>query len=241
MKYKKITVGFILFTLTLIITACGATTRGSGTIITESRTVSDFDTVELLASGDLIITQGESESLIVEVDDNIMQYVNSDVRDGTLYLSVGEDGKSFSYTKLVFTLTVKELSGLTATGSGDITAANLKADHFDVDVAGSGKVAIDTLVTETLNVQISGSGDVSIAGETQSQTAVIKGSGEYTAGDLSSKTAVMDISGSGTATIWVTDSLDAKIAASGDVSYYGSPAVSSDVTGSGEINELGDK
>ena len=148
MKYKKVTL--ILLAIMLTATACVGTIRGSGTVTTESRTVSDFDNVELLGSGNLIITQGESESLTVETDDNLMQYVHTDVRDGTLYLSIEEDGKSFSYTKLVFALTIKELSGVTTTGSGDITATSLNTDHFDATVDGSGEMTIDTLTTEAL-------------------------------------------------------------------------------------------
>ncbi|MEZ4663689.1 MAG: DUF2807 domain-containing protein [Caldilineaceae bacterium] len=44
--------------------------------------------MELSGSGDVILTQGETKSLTVETDDNIMQYVTTNVR-GPFLLSTG--------------------------------------------------------------------------------------------------------------------------------------------------------
>lgn len=80
----------IFFTMTLtalLFTACLGK-RGSGNLITEEREVSDFDRVELASDGELMLTQGGSESLIIEAEDNVMSYITSEVRGGTLVLGL---------------------------------------------------------------------------------------------------------------------------------------------------------
>ncbi|NHZ72242.1 MAG: DUF2807 domain-containing protein [Aquificales bacterium] len=242
MNHKRFTLVFILLLVTLIVSACGfRTVRGSGTLITESRNVSNFDHVELSGSGNVIVTQGEAESLTVETDDNIMQYINTGVRDGTLYMGFDEQISSVSFTQLTFTLTVKELVDVTTSGSWDVTVASLDTNRLDVNVDGSGDVTIDALTTEIVGVRIDGSSKVDVAGGTTRQDIIIDGSGEYRAGDLYSETADIIISGSGEATVWVTESLAVDASGSSNISYYGSPSVSSSITGSGQVERLGDK
>ena len=76
-------------------------------MVSESRDVSGFDRVSLSGSGEVIITQSGEESLSVETDDNIMQYVKTEVRGGTLYLDIDAQGVAvLSPTRLTFTLSV---------------------------------------------------------------------------------------------------------------------------------------
>ncbi len=57
-------------------------------MITETREVSNFDSISLSGSGEVIVTQGGSESLAIETDDNVMEHVKAEVRCGTLNLSL---------------------------------------------------------------------------------------------------------------------------------------------------------
>jgi hypothetical protein len=223
--------------------ACGfGVVRGSGDLVTESRSVNNFDRVDLSGSGEVVITQSGEESLTVETDDNIMQYVTTEVRDGTLYLGLDSQGiQSISPSQLKFTLTVKDLTGMKVSGSGGISAASLGTDRLDVKVSGSGDARVDSLTAEKVEVRISGDGGVELAGEVTGQDIDISGSGQYRAGNLQSETVKIKISGSGDATVWAIESLDAHVSGSGSVNYYGSPQTSFSGSGSGEINGLGEK
>ena len=97
--------------------------RGSGDRITESRPVNGIDRVSLAGSGDVILSQGDRESLTVETDDNLMQHIVTKVDGGTLTLGT-KPGVNISLTRLRFTLTVQDLDGLNVSGSGKI---NVKA------------------------------------------------------------------------------------------------------------------
>ena len=216
------------------------TIRGSGNLLTESRSVKDFDRVNLHGCGQVVITQGGDESLVVETDDNIMPHVRTVVKDRTLDLDFDPKHKNVSPTRLQFTLNVKDLVGLKISGSGDMMAASLDTDRLDVRVSGSGNVGIDSLTAKNTRVRISGSGNAELAGEVTGQNVGISGSGKYVAQDLHSETVKAKISGSGSATVWVTESLNARISGSGVMNYYGKPKVRSKISGSGGIKSQGD-
>lgn len=230
---------FILFMLT----ACSTRiVRGSGNLISDTRTISNFDRINLNGSGKVIIIQGEEESLLVETDDNIMEYVTTEIHGSTLELDFDFTRvMTIDPTQITFTLHVKDLAGLNVSGSGDIIAQSIETDNLDVDVSSSGSVRIDSCTAGEVTVKINGSGQVEMAGEATRQTIDISGSGKYIADNLYSDTANINLDGSGTVTIWVAESLDAELNGSGSVSYYGTPTVNSTESGSGTLISLGEK
>jgi hypothetical protein len=236
------TIGFLAI-LIVLLSACNLNSlRGSGKLITENRPVSNFDRVTLSGSGRVIITQNGEESLVVETDDNIMEYVTTEVRGGTLELGFDSvRAGPISPTRLTFTLSVDDLEGLTISGSGDIESERIETDSLNILVSGSGDMRIDSLTADTVEAQISGSGEIRLAGEATGQDIEISGSGQYRAEDLHSDTVAVDIGGSGDATVWATNSLNANIGGSGTVNYYGSPTVNVSESGSGSINSKGEK
>ena len=77
---KRILLVLLLLGTIFVVTACGATIiKGSGNLITETRQVSNFDSIDLSGSGEVIVTQGGSESLTIETDDNVMEHVKAEV------------------------------------------------------------------------------------------------------------------------------------------------------------------
>lgn len=193
-------------------------TTGSGVLARESRTVGDFDEVDLSGSGDVTITQTGEDSLVVEADDNLLPFVTTEVHGRRLVLSM-RSGVHFHSTHPVrYTLTVRQLSG--------------------VLVSGSGRMRIADLATDSWHVRISGSGDVIVAGQAARQELSISGSGSYTATELVNDATRVDISGSGRATITAREQLDAHISGSGSVRYGGQPRVTKRVSGSGSVRPL---
>jgi hypothetical protein len=227
----------VLIAIVLLLSAC---IRGSGRLDTESRDVRDFDRVALTGSGELTLTQGETESLTGETDLNVMRYVTSEVRGGTLVLGT-RSGVSVWPTRLRFTVGVRDLAGLTVSGSGDIVAERIDTDRLEITTSGSGDVRVNELAAEEVEVRISGSGNVDVAGKVNDQELTLSGSGKYRAEDLRSEAVTLRISGSGSATLWVTDSLEGRISGSGSVSYYGDPTTDVSTSGSGRAKALGDK
>jgi len=190
---------------------------GSGKIVTEPRTVSDFSSVALSGSGQVIVEQTGTESLTVTTDDNLLPYIKTEVRNGTLELGFKDPMTNVDPTKdIVFKLTVKKLEGLEISGSGKADVKGLDQDH--------------------LQVRISGSGDVRGQGIANDLELRISGSGSYQGEELKSKQATVGVSGSGSATVSASDALNANVSGSGSVAYVGDPRVTQSVSGSGSVH-----
>ena len=232
---------FTVILIALLLSACGLRIiRGSGDRVTESRRVSDFDRVSLTGSGELVITQSGEESLTVEADENIMQYVRTEVRGGTLELGFVRGVSVSTRRPIRFDLSVRDLDDLNISGSGTIDSDSIDTSRLKIGISGSGDVRIDSLTARTVDVRIGGSGGVRLAGEADEQEVVIAGSGGFRGGDLRGEIVQVKITGSGNATVWATESLDVRITGSGSVNYYGNPRTSFSGAGSGRIKSLDD-
>jgi len=241
--------------------AGGGTVRGSGKVVEETRAVSGFTGVELATVGTLHVQVGDSESLRIEAEDNLMQYLLTEVRGGRLSIGNREGVNLQSTRPIHYYLTVTNLDTIVISSSGDVEAPNLQAERFSatihssgnlkmgdlqagtltVSITSSGNVTMGTLNADALVVDISSSGNLKIAGgEVERQTVTISSSGEYTAQDLQSAEAEVRLSSSGSATIRVRDRLMANLSSSGDVRYAGSPTVDVTATSSGNVVQIGD-
>jgi hypothetical protein len=226
----------------LLMSACGIIpTFGSRNLISEARDVSGFERVEVSGGGSLDIIQDGTESLAVETDDNVMPYVTSEVRGGTLYLGMDFGLRSFLPSRLHFTLHVKDLTGITTSGSWDVVSESIQTGDLSIVISGSGKVIVNALTVDKLDTTVSGSGELDLTGDAKQHTIDISGSGKYLVGDLRTRGTTVSISGSGNVTVWASESLAVNISGHGDVSYYGSPQVSFDQSGSGNVHSLGGK
>lgn len=219
-------------------------TRGSGEVVTETRIISDFSKLQLDGVGQLIITQGSSESLEIQAEDNILEQLTSEVQGDTLVLGF-EEGSWRSQiipTKtIIFTLSVVDLTEITLNGAGHLNLSALETSSLKLEINGAGEIQIEELNADQLVVNISGAGSISISGEVTSQDITIDGAGSYHVEDLLSQSALVEIAGLGSGKVWAEQMLTISIDGGGSVEYYGSPTISQDVSGIGDIQHMGDK
>lgn len=188
---------------------------GSGNVATETRQVSGFSRIRLRGSGQLIVRQTGAETLSIEAEDNILPLLRSDVENGVLILSLRPGTRIVTHRPIVYRLTVRELDGIEASGSGSVEAEGLDTPLFTLE--GSGSV------------------EVSLAGRAQTQQISLSGSGEVDAERLAGATATVDVSGSGEVVVNASERLDVEVSGSGDVRFVGSPELIQRVSGSGSV------
>jgi len=197
------------------------TIRGSGDVVEQTRAVSGITGVNLATLGHLTIEVGNTESLRIEAEDNLMEYLETEVRNGSLRIGTQEDVRLDPTKPVNYYLTVTGLDTIVISSSGDIEMGELEADVLEVD--------------------ISSSGDLDIAsGQVKAQNVTISSSGNYTAEDLVSTEAEVRLNSSGSATIWVLDFLKANLNSSGDLRYRGDPTVDATTNSSGEVIQIGE-
>ena len=219
-------------------------TPGSGHVKTEARNVSDFKAVSFSSFGEMTLQQGETESLTIEAEDNVLPEIRTEVRNGTLTIAYREENgwPRVRPTKPIrFTLTVKQLTDLDLSGAGSVVMKALKTDRLQIVLSGAGSLSCEALDAGDVSLRLSGAGSLDASGQATQLDARLSGFGSLKGGGLKSETANVTISGTGSAVVWATGHLDANISGLGSVQYYGQPQVTKNVSGLGSVQSLGDK
>jgi len=206
--------------------------RGSGDIETEERDVSGFDEVYLSGIGNLIITQGEEESLVIEADDNIIPLIRADVSGDRLTIGFKRGYSFIPAAKIKFHLTVIDLDKISISGAGDVDCDNFSTDQLELEISGVGDINFN-INAERIETTSSGAGDITLTGEVDSQDIDISGVGKYDAEELESRECSISLSGAGSVTVNASEELDINISGVGNVYYVGSPYVEQDISGLG--------
>ena len=217
--------------------------RGSGNVVSQTREVSGFDAVSISYPAEVLIKQGNAESLKIEAEDNLMPNLKTQVKNGTLEIFYKrENGKHVNPTKTVkITIVVKDLNNVDFTSAGKLVVDNLKTNALDVSLSGAGDIKLNKVAVKGLSVSLSGAGSMSASGTADRLDLNISGFGDFKGGDLHSQDGRVGISGAGSATVWADDNLDAQISGAGSISYYGSASVTKQISGVGGINHIGNK
>jgi hypothetical protein len=204
----------------------------------EERPVSGFDSIRIEMRGEATITQGESESLVIEADPSVLTRLKSEVSNGRLELGLYSWLDMFSligHPTIRYYITVKDLRSVNISGSGKVVCGPITTDRLRLKVSGSGEFSFENLQTALLEVDFSGSARAVVAGTARTCDIEISGSGSVRASDLQCEEARVHISGSGSTQINVTQKLDVNISGSGEVLYQGQPAIQHRISGSGSV------
>jgi len=213
----------------------GRSVRGSGDLVTESRDLGEFTQIETRGSWDVDITIGSPQSVRITFDDNLIDFVQTEVHGKTLDIFCDESISSRRNCRLE--IVVEELSSFSSSGSGDISVDGLGKKPFEFDLSGSGDFFIGG-EPEKLDVSLTGSGDGYAEGSTEELEIRVSGSGDLDFRDMLAAESYVRISGSGDVKVYVTESLDGRVSGSGDITYYGNPEhIKTRVSGSGDIRK----
>jgi len=241
MNGKLCVSGLVPVLIILLFSALIANGCQSANVVTEERPVSDFNCVSLSGGGEVVITQGDEESLTVEAEGSMMSYIKTEVQDGTLILGFTDEAqqKGFRVTKPIeFRLSMKEIIGLDVSGPGNIHVPSLHTDQSEFVVNMGGGISVDSLSAEELVVRLTGRARVDVAGQVVEQNIYLAG-GQYRAGKLETQVATVEVRGIGNAIVWATDALDVQVSGGGNVEYYGNPHVIRKVSGRAKLCSLG--
>ena len=240
---KQSFLAIILAIALVLLSACNFTVaNGSGKVISQERQVSGFSKVSLSGIGQLIITQGTTESLTIEAEDNILPQITTSVVGDTLNIDFKNDNFQDNVipTKpIIYHLSVKNIDGIQISGAGSVDATNLTSDNLSISSSGAGSVHMLTITAQSISSEVSGVGGVELSGKVTSQSINISGSGSYNAPDLESQNATVVISGAGGATMWAKTSLNVTISGAGSVNYYDNPTITKNISGVSSITSRG--
>ena len=217
----------------------GKKVKGNGNMTTITRTTGDYQGIKCAGSLDYILVKGDEGKLTIEGEENLLDYIVTEVKDNNLIVKVENNvNLKPSWNKTIkITIPFRDINRVSLSGSGDLwNEDTITAETLDVSLSGSGDVVL-TVETKTLDASVSGSGDLTVKGATNNLEASVAGSGDFHGFNLVANNTIVSVAGSGDAEVVSNETLKARVAGSGDIEYRGNPKKEdTKVSGSGSIS-----
>lgn len=208
--------------------------RGNGIIENEEIEIDTFEKISIGGNYDVTLIQSDHTKVIIETDENLLPFINTELFDNTLNINNVHRLKGSQGIKV--DVYYKSLNKIYSTGASSVENEGiLTTDNLAINLSGAGAIDLEIKTTE-VNVNLTGAGVISLSGETEYQETHISGAGGLSAKELISDECSINLSGLGGAEVYAVDKLVAKITGVGGIVYGGNPKIiERQVTGFGKI------
>ena len=211
--------------------------KGNGNVVMETRTVNEsFTKIKASEGLNVYLTQGNTESITVEADENLQELILTEVNDGVLKIHCKEQIGRASSKKI--NVNFKSISGITSTSGSSVHSTNTIASEKLALKSSSGSSMKVNVETNDLTCDSSSGSSLKVSGETVSLTAEASSGSNIKAGDLKAQSSEVSASSGANLTVNTSKALIAKASSGGDVKYYGNPEMlDTDKSSGGSINK----
>ncbi len=210
--------------------------RGDRNIVSNLRTVDPFH--HLTSSGNLVLLLRHSSSpgVTVTVDQNLQDYIYTEVVDGVLNIGMPDNCRINASKTLLVEVNYVDLSNIEIAGSVKLRCDNtLIFDSLKVTCAGASNFDW-TMEGSFLDVHIPGASIMKLAGKVRCVQMQLDGASSVDASSLNTGFFSLTMAGASKVNLWVTRQLNVDLAGAGYVSYKGNPAVKNvSVNGFGKV------
>jgi hypothetical protein len=197
------------------------TVTGNNKVVTKERKAEYFSGVKVSTGIDVYLKQGNAEAISVEADENLQEYIITEVRDGVLHIYT-QFNIRWAERKRVY-VTMKEINSVRTTSAGNIIGETpVKSDRLELSASSAGNITLEVFAKE-IKANISSSGDITLTGEVNRLEADLSSAGDLNAYGLKVREADVSASSAGDADINVSEKITARASSAGDINYRGNP------------------
>ncbi len=234
----------IALALALFLSSCGFDLNignfgtgkiGNGTVVEENREItSDFTEVHASEGIDVYVTQANDFSISVEADENIVDLIGTEIKNGKLKIHAIENiGRA---TKKVF-VSLPEVTGLLSSSGAHLTAQNaITAGNLLLDASSGAHLKAEATV-DRLEIDASSGANIDISGNAI-EVYVDGSSGSNVRGkNLMATECNAEASSGSNININVSKSLTANASSGGNISYSGDAEVTKNKSVSGSVHK----
>jgi len=212
--------------LSLGMTACldgqiRKTVYGNKKVVTSEREAGNFTGLRVSSGVDVFLKQGNNESITVEADENLHEYIITEIKGDVL--NVYTDANIRQAERKRVYVTMNKIRSLKTSSAGDLFGETpVKGDFIELAASSAGNMKLEIYARE-ISLNISSSGDMTLSGETDVLDADLSSAGDLNAFELQVKEADVSASSAGDADINVTERITARASSAGDINYRGNP------------------
>jgi hypothetical protein len=214
--------------------------HGNHNVTIKERSILSFNEVEINGGYEILLSKGDKESLKIEADDNLHQYIEVDVKGNTLFIRNKKDIEIHDSKKMKIYLTYNNLNKLEVNGAADIeTTSPISGTSFKLEISGAAKI-VSSIQVDQFFAELNGAATITLKGKVRNAgVELFNGVGNLSAYDLKADNFKISISGAGKADINVSKKLDVSISGVGCVNYKGNPQmIHDDVSFLGSLHHV---
>ena len=233
-----------LFSLLILVFASGCNEigrreRGSGHIISDTRSVSGFHSIEVSGAIDVYIRQDSSTSIKVEADDNLLQYIEVYTDNSTLIIRTQHRIWLKPTNKIKVYVSNPLYRELEVSGASSILSENeITSDEtLRVGLSGASDAKLE-FNAPRISVDISGASDLTIRGRTKDLDAGASGASEIKCFDLLAENADVEASGASSAEVYASVKLVGSASGASNIKYKGNAIPSISTSGASGVDKV---
>jgi hypothetical protein len=142
---RSLTIAIIILSTTSCIQIQGQHWRiieGNRKVVTKERNTDSFTGVKVSSGIDVYLKQGNNEAVSVEADENLQEYILTEVRNGVLNVYT-EYSIRDAERKRVY-VTMKEVKSVTTSSAGDVYGeSQINSDKLELSASSAGDIKLD--------------------------------------------------------------------------------------------------
>jgi hypothetical protein len=222
---KSLRLVFIAITVLGISCSVGGQSRktihGDHNVTRSERKTDSFTGIKVSSGVDVYLKQGDTESITVEADENLHEYIITEVKGGVLHVYTEANIRDAEKERVY--VTTKNINLVETSSAGDVVGESpIRCDELKLSASSAGDITLEVYARE-INIDISSSGDITLKGETDLLDADLSSAGDLNAYELKAKEAEVSVSSAGDADINVSEKITARASSAGDINYKGDP------------------
>ncbi len=209
---------------------------GSGNVSKETRNLSHFDGIDIGGAFEIILIKANKSKIVLEMDDNLMDYVSTRIHGGVLKVETEKDFRKTTDLKLY--IYFQDMDNIDLSGAATLYSDEvLSAPSLEIQASGASEMKLK-LDTKELNADFSGASRINFSGKASQVDVEASGATVYKAIELETKNCRIDASGAAVARIWATEELSLEASGAASVRYKGSPSIDIiDISGASSVRK----
>ena len=208
---------------------------GSGDLVTNEESFSDFTSVDAGSGFKVEISKASWYNVLVIADDNVMEYVEVKKSGDTLQIGV-KWGYSFRSVTLKVEISMPELRRIDLSGGAQGNLDFSSAESFSLDLSGGSSMSGDFATSGDMELDLSGGSKLpGLVGEANDLTIDASSGSQLDLSDFTVHNANIELSGGSSATINLDGRLDADLSGGSNLSYIGDPTLGNIERSSGSV------
>jgi hypothetical protein len=208
---------------------------GNGNVVKQERDVPGFTGIKVGSGIDVYLTQGENQHVEVEADENLQEWIRTEVSGNVLQIYSDKNIRLAKSKKVM--VTCKTIDRLEVSSAGDLNGMNkFTADKLDIQMSSAGDLRFEVDANE-ISISISSAGNANLRGKTNTLRADLSSAGDLNAFELEARIGDISVSSAGNAKVYITEEASFRSSSAGDINYRGEPRIKEIHTSSaGSVN-----